>query len=140
MLTYPIKNRSKVYECYETFRKTYVNNIIRDVNVLQYMCPKENCQTVEEGDVQILQAGHVQEYEHLGDHIFQKYGTHAQSPTAYTPQHNGSNDATEPLWNANYRRVRMRIHITKQYRDKLDAFSRLCMYLDLPEHQTAIAS
>ncbi|GMF26093.1 unnamed protein product [Phytophthora fragariaefolia] len=196
MFTYPIKSRSQVYECYEDFRRKALNIFRRDVNVLEYPRPSEESDSqpepqssIDEWEIQVLQADNAKEYEKLGRKIFQKYGTHAQFTNAYTPQQNGvaerrmrtimervralllDGNLPKQLWAECVRHVTTLInitpsvktegttpyelwydrkpsmeylkvfgcsayvHITEQYRDKLDARARLCMYVGIPDHK-----
>ncbi|POM79155.1 Hypothetical protein PHPALM_3232 [Phytophthora palmivora] len=84
MLTYPMKTRGQLYECYEDFRKKALNIFRQDIDVLEW----RSC-AIEEHDIQVLQADNANEYEKFGRVIFRKYSTHAQFTNAYTPQQNG---------------------------------------------------
>ncbi|GMF49394.1 unnamed protein product [Phytophthora fragariaefolia] len=143
MFTYPMKNRSQPYECYDDFRKKALNIFRHHTGVLEW----PPC-AIEEHDIQVNQADNTKEYEKLGREIFRKYGTHAQFTNAYTPQQNGVAERRmrtimERLWynripSMQYMKVfgcSAYVHITKQYRDKLDARARLCMYLGVPDHK-----
>ncbi|POM69551.1 Gag-pol Polyprotein [Phytophthora palmivora] len=84
MFTYPKKNWSQLYERYEDFRKKSLNIFRNDISMLEW----RPC-SIEENNVQVLQADNAKEYEKLGRAVFRKYGTHAQFTNAYTQQQNG---------------------------------------------------
>ncbi|GMF20468.1 unnamed protein product [Phytophthora fragariaefolia] len=73
MFAYSLTSRSQVYECYEDFRRKALNIFRRDVNVLEYPRPSEvydsqpNPQSsMDEWEIQVLQADNAKEYEKLG--------------------------------------------------------------------------
>ncbi|POM73174.1 Hypothetical protein PHPALM_10000 [Phytophthora palmivora] len=103
MFTYPMKNRSQLYECYEGFRKKSLTIFRNDISMLEW----RPC-SIEENDIHVLQADNAKEYEKLGRVIFRKYGTRAQFTNAYALQQNGvaelrmrivvDDELTKQLW------------------------------------------
>jgi hypothetical protein len=83
MITYILKARSELYECYEDFRRQALNTFRTDIHTVEYTANQFD------PEIKALQADNAKEYEKLAKILWEKYGTRTQFTMAYTPQQNG---------------------------------------------------